>query len=471
MSSPNADFAPGTVVGPDGMPRPVAPDPAAHVLLASSGGRDSLGALARLSQWREQGRFARLSVIHVDHGLHPDAPAWAEIAREQAEAFDCAFDARQVRVKRSAAAAGRGSTEAAARDARYRAFDAALAEAASNDPAHPPVLVTAHHAEDQAETILLALMRGSGGRGLSGMSAWRPRAAFAHWRPFLDTPRAELEAAARSSGLSWVDDPANDDPGFARNHLRHHVVPALRAFWPDAVSRMRTSAQRLTMEQGLLGELAELDAGQPLDRTTLDWRRASALPPHRQCNLLRQWLARLGCLPPPPERLGEWLAQLRTAAPDRQPLLEWPGGQLRRYRDRIHWLRSLPEPTRPRDWPDDQSCLSLDEGGTLCRRSVSAESDDDGVRLRKTAEAWRLRPVGGSERLRPAVGRPSLPVKQWFQDQGIPPWERPAAIGVEIGGELAAVRAGGHWLMDVAFRPQAGEPAWRLVAGDQPGQV
>lgn len=463
MNSPNANAARrNRPAGDDWLALPAFPPPGSHVLLASSGGRDSLGALARLSQWRDQGRFARLSVVHVDHGLHPDAPDWGEIARQQAQAHGCPFKVCRIAVKRASAGAGRGSTEAAAREARYRALDDALVESASSDPDHPPVLVTAHHADDQAETILLALMRGSGGQGLSGMSAWRPRGVFAHWRPFLETPRDELEAAARDSGLGWVDDPANDDPGFARNHLRHHVLPELRAFWPDAVGRMRTSAQRLGMEQRLLGELAEMDADQSLDGPTLDWGKAAALPPHRQCNLLRQWLARLGCLPPPPERLGEWLTQLRTAAADRQPLLEWPGGQLRRYRDRIHWLAVLPEPTRPVDWPADQYCLPLQGGREICRRSTRAGSGA-GAALRQSIDQWRLRPVGGSERLRPAEARPSLPLKQWFQDQGIPPWERPAAIGVEIGGQLAAVLAGEHWLVDTAFQPQADEPAWLLT--------
>lgn len=460
----------GEVSGLDGMPRPGGPPLTSHVMLASSGGRDSLGALVRLSHWRDEGRFARLSVIHVDHGLHPDAPDWSEIAREQTQAHGCPFELCRVTVKRASVGSGRGSTEAAARDARYRALDAAMTEAASNDPDHPPVLVTAHHADDQAETILLALMRGSGGQGLSGMSAWRSRGAFAHWRPFLETPRDELEAVARSSGLSWVDDPANDDPGFARNHLRHYVLHELRTFWPDAVGRIRTSAQRLVMEQGLLGELAEIDADQSLDGPTLDWGKAAALPPHRQCNLLRQWLARLGCLPPPPERLGEWLTQLRRAASDRQPLLEWPGGQLRRYRDQIHWLQVLPEPTRAVDWPVDQHCLVLEGGREICRRPTRV-GGDKGVLLRQSVDEWRVRQVGGSERLRPAEARPSMPIKQWFQDQGIPPWERPAAIGVEIGGQLAAVLACEHWLVDAAFQPQAGDPAWALVEGCQSGQV
>ncbi|HER20112.1 MAG TPA: tRNA lysidine(34) synthetase TilS, partial [Chromatiales bacterium] len=404
MNSPNAesDREPS---GPDGSGLPATAPTRFHLLLASSGGRDSLGALARLAAWREQGRVARLSVVHVDHGIHPDSAAWGEVARQQADAHGCSFEVRRVTVRPLRGGAGRGSIEAAAREARYRALDEALAEAAEADLAHPPVLVTAHHAEDQAETVLLALMRASGGQGLSGMQAWRDRNGRPHWRPFLETPRRELEAVARATGLGWVDDPANDEPGFARNHLRQQVLPGLQAFWPDAVGRIRTSAQRLSMEQQLLAELAEMDATQSLDRPTLDWRPASGLAPLRQCNLLRQWLSRLGCLPPPPERLNEWLAQVRSAAADRQPLLEWPGGQLRRYRERIHWLAELPEPTQAMPWPDGQDCVERAGGIDLCRRRVRADAQTATRRL-ITSGDWWLRPVGGSERLRPAAGRP-----------------------------------------------------------------
>ncbi|MFA7521621.1 MAG: tRNA lysidine(34) synthetase TilS [Halothiobacillaceae bacterium] len=441
---------------------PAVPPLDSHLLLASSGGPDSLGALSLLAHWHQQEHFARLSVVHVHHGLHPDASAWTELARQQAEAHGCSFDARRVTVRRASGGAGRGSTEAAARVARYAALDAALAEAAAADPDHPPVLITAHHAEDQAETMLLALMRGSGGRGLAGMRVWRPRGAAWHWRPFIEMPRESLRSAARATGLGWVDDPANDDPGFARNHLRHHVLPKLQDFWPDTVSRIRASTQRLAMEQGLLGELAEIDADQPLDGPTLDWRAASSLSPHRQSNLLRQWLGRLGCLPPPPERLDEWLAQLHTAAADRQPLLEWPGGQLRRYRERIYWLRQLPEPTRQLDWPEEQDCLRLDDGRKLCRHLLLGGEHEAGL-LRQSAEEWRLRPVGGRERLTPDERRPSLSLRQWFQERGIPPWERPAVVGLEIGGELAAVLAGEERLVDIAFQPAGTEPAWSLT--------
>ncbi len=442
----------------------------AHVLLASSGGRDSLAALTALAQWRDEGRFAALSVIHVDHGLHPESPQWQQTARQQAAAFDVPFSATGVAVARSPRGKGRGSLEAAARQARYAALDQALQAARRDDPAHPPVLVTAHHANDQAETVLLALMRGSGSRGLSGMAGWRERGGFPHWRPFLDWPRERLMALAVGSGCLWVDDPSNDDPGFARNALRHRVMPALERFWPDAIQRINRSAARLAGEQALLAELAATDANQSLKQTALDWAPLVDLSASRQLNLLRQWLFSLGCLPPPPERLADWLAQVAEAPSDRAPRLEWPGGELRRYRGRIHWLAQAGQAITPQCWPAGRDCIDVGDRCLCRRRDVAAMAEDRaGACCIVAGEGdWQLRSVQGSERLRPRPGAPSRTLKNRFQEAGIPPWERETAIGLEIDGRLAAVAVAGSWWVDADFQSgdQSGddqEATWSLI--------
>lgn len=445
---------------------PAVPPPDAHILLASSGGRDSLAALAALTQWRDEGRFAVLSVIHVDHGLHSESPQWQQTARRQAGAFGVPFFATGVEVVRSQRGKGRGSLEAAARQARYAALEQSLRAARRDDPAHPPVLVTAHHANDQAETVLLALLRGSGSRGLSGMAVWRYRGVFPHWRPFLDWPRERLMALAVGSGCAWVDDPSNDDPGFARNALRHRVLPALERFWPDAIQRINRSAARLAGEQALLAELAATDANQSLRQTALDWAPLAHLSASRQLNLLRQWLFALGCLPPPPQRLADWLAQMGEVPSDRAPRLEWPGGELRRYRGRIHWLAQAGQAITPQHWPAGRECIDAGER-RLCRRrdvAATAEGRADACRIVAGEGAWQLRPVQGSERLRPLPGAPSRTLKNRFQEAGIPPWEREAAIGLEIDGRLAAVAVSGEWWVDAEFQPGDGQkPTWSLT--------
>jgi len=448
-------------MGRGGAERAAGPPPGAHVLLAASGGRDSLGALFALSRWQAEGRFTRLSVVHVDHGLHPDSSRWSRQVRAQAEALAVPVTVVPVTVARRRQGKGRGSLEAAAREARYAALESALADAAAADPDHPPVLVTAHHAEDQAETVLLALMRGSGSRGLSGMAEWRTRGTFFHWRPFLDWPRERLETLAADSPVPWVDDPSNDDPGFARNFLRHRVLPELREHWPDAVGRILASAGRLADEQALLGEMAQEDAGMPLDGTVLELGPLEALSAPRRLNVLRQWLAALGCLPPPADRLAEWMAQVVSAADDRQPRLDWPGGQLRRWGGRVWWLAREPLPPAVVDWPADAE--QLDAGTVrLCRRRAGAETPAViGGQARPDA-SWRVRPVRGRDRLRETLGAPSRELGKRFQEAGIPPWERAAAIGIEIGGQLAAVHVAGQWWLQADFRPVGAQSGWAL---------
>ena len=444
-----------------GAERDAGPPPHAHVVLAASGGRDSLGALLALRQWQAEGRFARLSAVHVDHGLHPDAADWARQTREQAAALGVPATVVPVTVTRRRQGQGRGSLEAAAREARYAALDRALADAAATDPAHPPVLVTAHHAEDQAETVLLALMRGSGSRGLSGMAAWRARGRFHHWRPFLHWPRERLEALAAESALPWVDDPSNEDPGFARNFVRHRVLPAVRGYWPDAVSRIDASAGRLAEEQALLAEMAREDAGVPLDSTVIELAPLDGLSPARRLNVVRQWLAALGCLPPPAERLAEWMKQVATAAADRQPRLEWPGGQLRRWGGRLWWLAGEPLPPASVDWPAETA--EVDAGPVRLRRYRTGPEAPAVIGVQAVAAGdWRVRPVSGRERLRETPGAPSRALSKRFQEAGIPPWERAAAVGIEIGGRLAAVRVVGQWWVEADFRPMDGQPGWAL---------
>ncbi|MGM0516800.1 MAG: tRNA lysidine(34) synthetase TilS [Pseudomonadota bacterium] len=437
------------------------PPPHAHVVLAASGGRDSLGAMLALSRWHAEGRFARLSVFHVDHGLHPDSSDWTRRTHAQAEVLGVPARSLRVAVERGRQGKGRGSLEAAAREARYRALDAALGDALAVDPDHPPVLVTAHHAGDQAETVLLALMRGSGGRGLSGMAAWRRRGRFFHWRPFLDWPRERLEALAVESGLPWVDDPSNDDPGMARNFLRHRVLPALRDYWPDAVARIGASSEYLVDEQRLLAELACEDAGTSLDRTALEIEPLTPLSFRRRLNVVRQWLSALGCLPPPAERLAEWLGQVTSAARDRQPRLDWPGGQLRRWGGKLWWLAIEPAPPDSVDWPPAAEEVDFGAGRLARRRPGAATPAVLGGRADPPI-GWRVRPVSGRERLRDAAGAPSRELRKRFQEAGIPPWERAAAVGIEIDGRLAAVYVAGQWWVEADFCPAEAGVGWSL---------
>jgi tRNA(Ile)-lysidine synthase len=191
----------------------------ARVLVGYSGGLDSAVLLHLLARRLP---LQRLRALHVHHGLHPEADAWARHCEDMCAQLGIVFDMVRVEVARDA---GDG-LEAAARHARHAAFAAALEEG--------EVLALAHHRDDQAETFLLRALRASGVEGLAAMRAWRPYAKGFLWRPLLAQPRAAVLAWAQAEQLRWIDDTSNADTDLDRNFLRHRVLPVLRERWPHA---------------------------------------------------------------------------------------------------------------------------------------------------------------------------------------------------------------------------------------------
>ncbi|HTL14699.1 MAG TPA: tRNA lysidine(34) synthetase TilS, partial [Thermomonas sp.] len=255
------------------------------VLLGYSGGLDS-GVLLHLLAADPRIRASGLRALHVHHGLHPDADAWAAHCRAACEGLRVPLEVVRVRVDRDA---GLGP-EGAAREARHGAFAAALGEG--------EVLALAHHRDDQAETLLLRALRGA---GVDGLAAMRRERAFARgllWRPLLDAPRAALLAYARAHGLRWIEDPGNAGTDPDRNFLRHAVFPLLRDRWPHAADALARSAALCAEAADLLaaGDAAALEAVRR-GADTLDVPGLLALPAPRRARVLRRWVAELG-LPP-----------------------------------------------------------------------------------------------------------------------------------------------------------------------------
>ncbi|MFZ5505810.1 MAG: tRNA lysidine(34) synthetase TilS, partial [Pseudomonadota bacterium] len=201
----------------------------AQLLIGFSGGLDSTVLLHALAAARDAHRW-RLACAHVHHGLSPNADAWADHCAAQAAALGIPFSLHRVQVD----TASPDGLECAARDARYRALNA-QAQTLGAD-----ALLTAHHADDQAETLLHNMVRGAGLLGLAGMPVWRPAtpARPAQLRPLLGLARSALEACAIEHGLVWMDDESNADTRYARNYLRREVMPRLSARWPRAAETM-----------------------------------------------------------------------------------------------------------------------------------------------------------------------------------------------------------------------------------------
>ena len=415
--------------------------PPASIAIAYSGGRDSSVLLhAAADLWRD-GRVAALRALHVDHGLHPDAPRWRAHCAATCSALGVPFASVAVDAQPRAGE----SPEAAARDARYVALAKLLAPG--------EWLLTAHHRDDQAETLLLQLLRGAGLAGLAAMPAHAPFAGGRLVRPLLDLGRDVLAAYASRHALEWCEDPGNAVLAPDRNYLRHVVLPALAQRWPAAATCLARSAAHCAEAAELLDTLAAGDLaaiGVPADSPALPLAALRPLPAPRRRLLLRHWLAGLG-LPLPGRRvLARIDDEMLGAAADRSPCVAWPGAELRRHRETLYAQPPMPGAVdrSTRDW-DPARPLEL-PWGTLSARPVRGSGLDPAQlvpgRVVVTTRA-------GGERLR-LPGRPTRPLKKLLQEAGVPPWRRARLPLVWIDGALAAVA--GLWIAaDFAAAPEA----------------
>ncbi|KFN49641.1 tRNA lysidine(34) synthetase TilS [Arenimonas composti] len=416
------------------------PAPGEHgIAVAFSGGLDST-VLLHLLAGDPAARARGLRALHVDHGLHADSAAWAEHCAGICAALGVDFASRRVGV----VATGEG-LEAAARRARHGAL------VAMQRPGE--VIALAHHRDDQAETVLLRLLRGAGD-GLAGMRVLRPFGSGALWRPLLAVARSDIEAWARARDLAWLDDPANDALRHDRNFLRHEILPRLATRWPQASAALARSAALLATQADLLGgedaqRLAALRGGDP---AWLDLAGLRALVPEWRARVLRAWLAALGLPPAPAARLatiGHDLVAAQAAdgnaAADGADggdagdsgdggLVEWPGAQVRRWRGRL-WA-GPPPVTLPADFEtrwDGRAPLPLPTGVTLALVGPGTAPPAC------FPEPLCVRARRGGERLRLPGRSHSHALKHLLQDAGVPPWERAALpLLFAADGELLA---------------------------------
>jgi tRNA(Ile)-lysidine synthase len=409
----------------------------ARIAVALSGGVDSVVLLDALHSLRESEKFS-LSALHVNHGLQPDSPRWAEFCAGLCAARDVPFTAATLAVK----AAPRQSLEAAARAARYAALLAAEAD----------VVALAHHADDQAETFLLQALRGAGPHGLAGMPAWRDDSP-ALWRPFLGLTRRELQAYALARALAWVDDPSNADVALRRNLLRHEVLPRLEASFPGARETLARSARLSAEAAFLLDELAREDSRRTGFLEDPRCRVLRELGTERAGNLLRWYLRHEGLPLPSSARLSAMLAQLVSARADARIRLPHAGVEIGVSRGRL--FIHLP--------PADAFCVRWDGSSEIgFPQGTLHWSRTQGTGLsaaRLDGQDVTLRSRGGGECLREREGGPRRSLKNLFQAAGIPPWVRDALPLVFVGDRLAAVPG---VAVDAEFAASGSEPGWHL---------
>jgi tRNA(Ile)-lysidine synthase len=301
--------------------------PQVGLCVAFSGGADSTALLAALSQlpWRPRS----LRALHIDHRLHAASRRWSAHCRRIARRLQVPLAVRTASIART-----RGeSLEAAARAERYRLLAAAL------DPGE--ALLTAHHQDDQLETVLLQLLRGAGVAGLAAMPEVAPFGRGLLVRPLLTLTRAALVEWLRAQGLTWVEDASNAELRPDRNYLRARVLPLIRERWPAAAATVSRSACHAAEAQRLLGLLGEADAGSARVGALLATKMLRRLPPERRRNALRFWISAAGALTPPATRLDEIAGPLLEARADSQPRVAWAGALVQREGDLLS-LHTLP---------------------------------------------------------------------------------------------------------------------------------
>ena len=406
-----------------------------------SGGLDSIFLLHVARAWiRYQGLPVALHAVHVNHQLSARSPVWQAFCEKTCAGLDVPLVSEAVLI----APEGVG-VEAEARRLRYQVFQRLLGTG--------DLLLLAHHADDQAETLLYRLMRGSGVRGLAAMPAQRRLGEGRLMRPLLTLSRAFIETQAQAWGLVWHDDESNLDVGFDRNFLRHRVLPVLGERWPHVVDSLSQVAEACGEADALLGELAEIDADSACHADgQLLCAPLASLSTRRQMNLMRYWLRKQGVQPPGRQRLLAGVAMLLQAGEDRQPALEWPGWSVRRYRGALYLVRRIAEAPEAREW-DLRQALSW-AGGRLFVKGV------DGEGLRSDVDRVRVSLRRGGEHL-DVDGRGSRrPLKKWLQDQGVPPWLRTRLPLLWWRDELVAV--GDLWVHP-GYRAAAGEAGLKVI--------
>jgi tRNA(Ile)-lysidine synthase len=390
------------------------------MVLGLSGGLDSVVLLHALLALRDQHPF-ELQAVHVHHGLSPHADHWADFCTRLCASHAVELSTHRVQVERDDAA----GVEAAARRERQRIFAALDAD----------FLLTAHQQNDQAETLLLQLLRGAGPKGLASMAEAQVRPGWraTQLRPLLGMTRADLLAYAQTHGLEWVDDESNQDIRYRRNALRQQVMPLLAVHFPGSSAALARAAALQADAAGLLDELAQIDAEAAIAGDRLDCGALAVLSLPRARNLLRYFIEQHGQSMPSARQLNEALHQLLDARHDARVCVRLGQRELWRFRGGAYFVPLAPTPAEPVRWHGEASIWVPAAGVRVHMEGVT------GAGLKRavlTASKVTLGVRQGGERLRLHAGGPHHSLKNLLQEHAIPPWQRDRLPLLWCNGQL-----------------------------------
>ena len=353
-----------------------------------------------------------VATVHVDHNLQDDSKKWAQHCADVCLALNVEHHNLQIEVDNIETL----GMEAAARSARYRAIEQLL----------PPgdVLLTAQHQHDQAETLLLQLLRGAGPKGLSSMAKKSSMGNMELIRPLLDISQAEILHYAQQFGLKWIEDPSNVETRWSRNYLRHNVWPIIEQRWPQAATTLSRTAQHCAEASELLVDLASQDMKLldiDVDSGSLTISALMTLSPARQRNLLRHYIElRLFALPSTTV-LQCIIDEVCLAAQDKEPLVSWAGVEARRFQDQLYLMTSLPQHgVLESIMLNDTANVALQNDQVLVWQQTVGKGLSEAVIENKLRLAFRQ----GGERIQLQGHQHHQSVKHLFQQWHIPPWQR-----------------------------------------------
>lgn len=397
-----------------------------RVWLAYSGGVDS-HVLLHLLATIDSANLSSIHAIHIDHGLQSQSLQWTQHCAAIAAELEVDF----VSVKVTVENIENLGMEAAARVARYRALEQNLTE---ND-----VLLTAQHREDQAETLLLQLLRGAGPKGLAAMAADFQLGKVDVLRPLLTVSQNDILDYAHHHELSWVEDPSNADTHWNRNYLRHTLWPSLVERWPSAAKTLSRSAEHCAEASSLLDDLAEIDlqalAVEP-STNSLPIAQLLSLSSARRNNLLRFFINLKQFSAPSTVNLLRIVNEVCLAKQDSAPIVSWTGIEVRRYQNQLYFMEPIVKPdSKQLITISNTTDIDLGQGCTLEWQPCVGK----GIKASLITDGLSLRFRQGGERIKPQGSIHHRTVKHLFQQWGIPPWQRERIPLIFSNDDLIAI--------------------------------
>ncbi len=378
--------------------------------VAYSGGLDSHVLLHAMAQLRQQNPGLKVQAIHVHHGLSEHAEEWLQHCQNICAQLNIPLYCHYLKNKPDKGE----SVEAWARTERYQIFSQHLVEG--------DMLLTAHTQDDQAETVLLQLLRGAGPKGLAAMPVSQAFASGFLIRPLLNLTRAQLQEYAQQNHLIWIEDESNEHLRFNRNFLRHQVIPLLRQRWPQFSKSIARSAHNCAEAANALAELAEIDLKEHQAKPALPIKILQDLPQHRQRNAIRHWLSNLNCKLPNSSHMQRIQKDLIQGRRDSRAQVSWQDFILRGFKQNLVLEKKIAKPSLPAEIPWDlTSPLQLPaQLGYL----QAEKNEQGGLILNLDTTRLNIRFRQGGERCRPMGKKHSVSLKKLFQQWAIPEWRR-----------------------------------------------